>query len=283
MYRTIWITGAGGLIGNYLVKAAGAQFPGARVVGVTRGMVDLTDATALTRAFQADRPDLVIHCAAMSRSPECQAKPELARAVNVEATRVLAELSAEAGFIFFSTDLVFDGKASWYEETAEVNPLGVYAETKAEAETYVLKNPAHAIVRTSLNSGKSPSGSRSFNEEMLAAWRSGRGLKLFTDEFRCPIDASVTARAVCELAALRTGGIFHLAGAERLSRWEIGQWLAKRFPEVPARMEPGSLKEYVGAPRAPDVSLNCRKIQQRLSFRLPAFSAWLQEHGREWT
>jgi dTDP-4-dehydrorhamnose reductase len=87
---------------------------------------------------------------------------------------------------------------------------------------------------------------------------------------------------VGELAGQGATGVYHLAGSERLSRWEIGCLLARYFPEVPALLEPASLREYVGAPRAPDVSLDCRKAQARLSFPLPAFSEWLGRHAEEW-
>ena len=66
----------------------------------------------------------------MSKSPACQANPELAHKINVDVTRCLAELASEVGFIFFSSDLVFDGKKGNYVETDEPNPLSVYAETK---------------------------------------------------------------------------------------------------------------------------------------------------------
>jgi dTDP-4-dehydrorhamnose reductase len=106
-------------------------------------------------------------------------------------------------------------------------------------------------------------------------------MRLFTDEYRSPIPAEVTARAIWELAARNRPGIYHLAGTERLSRWQIGQLLAARWPQLQPRLEPGSLKDYRGAPRAPDTSLNCAKVQRLLSFRLPGLTEWLSAHPDE--
>lgn len=270
-----WVTGAAGLIGNCFVQIAPRFAPGWRVRGLTRRDFDLTDFNAVRRTFDADRPALVIHCAAISSNPACQADPALARRVNVEVTRVLAELCADTSFVFFSTDLVFDGRQGGYLESAEPNPLGVYAETKAEAERVVLRNSRHLVIRTSLNGGTSLRGDRSFNEQMHQAWAAGRTLGLFADEFRSPTHASVTARAVWELAIQKAAGIFHVAGTERLSRFEIGELVAARCPELKPRLERGSLKNYQGPPRAPDTSLNCDKAQGQLSFRLPGLRAWL--------
>jgi dTDP-4-dehydrorhamnose reductase len=241
---------------------------------LTRADLDLTDAPAVRRTFESLRPSLVIHCAAVSKTTQSQADPGLARRVNVDATACLAELACDIPFVFFSSDLVFDGTKGRYVETDPVSPINVYGETKAAAERLVLANPKHTVVRTSLNAGRSPTGNRSFVEEMRAALEAGQTLTLFTDEYRCPIPAAATARAVWELMRLNRPGLYHLAGAERLSRWEIGQLLAARWPARRAQLRPGFLKDFQGGPRVPDASLNCAKIQALLSFPLPTFCEW---------
>jgi len=215
MPKRIWITGAGGLIGNYLVQTA-AMFAGQfEAVGLTRARLDLADFSAARREFRLQKPEAVIHCAALSRSPQCQADPALARRLNVEVTAVLAEAAAEIPFVFLSSDLVFDGNEGDYDESAPVNPLSVYAETKAAAEQIVLCNPRHFVIRTSLNGGTSPTGDRGFNENLRRAWEAGQTLSLFTDEFRSPISAEATARGVWELLLLNRPGVYHLAGGEK--------------------------------------------------------------------
>jgi len=273
--RPAWITGAGGLIGSHLARTDSTFRQRWRAIPLTHASLDLGDDAAVRAAFEHDQPELIIHCAALSKPTDCEQDPARARKLNVEATARLAELAANCALIFFSTDLVFDGRAGNYDEAAPVNPLSVYAETKVAAERIVLANPRHSVVRTSLNYGTSPAGDRAFNEEMFRAWAAGRTTRLFTDEFRCPIPAAVTAQAVWELAAAEQPGLYHLAGAERLSRWEVGQLVAAHDANVPARMEPCSLREYRGAPRPPDTSLNCAKIQKLLTAPLPRFSAWL--------
>ena len=278
---TVWITGAGGLIGSYLVRVAAHHVPDATVVGLTRDRLDLADASAVRAAFRRDQPQWVIHCAALSKSPDCQANPALARKLNVDATVLLAELAAGIPFVFLSTDLVFDGRAGNYEESAPVNPLSIYAETKVEAERIVSANPGHTVIRTSLNGGTSPTGDRGFNELMRQAWQAGQGMKLFTDEFRSPICAEVTAHAIWELVCRNCTGLYHVAGSERLSRYRIGELLAARWLQLKPKLVAGSLKEYSGAPRSPDTSLNSAKAQAVLSFRLPGLTEWLAAHPNE--
>ena len=277
----VWITGANGLIGNYFVQTALRFASHWRMRALTRDQLDLLDFDTVRREFQKDRPQLVIHCAAVSTIAATQANPDLARRVNVEATRLLAELAAEVQFIFFSSDLVFDGRKGNYVETDAKNPIQVYGETKAAAEEIVLKNPKHTIVRTSLNGGISRAGDRGFNEQFRRSLQTASGMKLFTDEFRCPIPAVETARAVWELADKNCAGLFHVAGAEKLSRWQIGRLLVPRWPEIKTKIESGSAKDFPGPPRALDTSLNIAKVQKVLSQPLPGLTEWLAANPHE--
>lgn len=275
---TVWITGAGGLIGDHLVQTAPAFAPQWQARGLTRPQLDLLDFDAVRTSFRAQQPAAIIHCAAMSKSPDCQANPALAHQINVEATALLAELAADIPLIFFSSDLVFDGQKGNYVETDPVGPLSVYPETKVAAERIVLANPRHTVIRTSLNGGISPRGDSGFNEQLRRAWKLGQSPKLFLDEFRCPIPAEVTARATWELLSCGATGLLHVAGAERLSRAQIGRLLAARCPELNPKFEVGSRRDFSGPPRAPDTSLNCAKAQASLSFPLPGFASWLAAH-----
>jgi dTDP-4-dehydrorhamnose reductase len=271
----VWITGAGGLIGNCLLQLAPKLAPTWRIRALTRHELDLTDFAAVRAAIRKDSPQLIIHCAALAHTPTCEKDPQLARKLNVDVTAVLAELASNIPFIFFSTDMVFDGLAGNYDESATPNPLSVYAKTKIEAERIVLGNLKHTVLRTSLNFGTSPTGDRAFNEQMLHAVKHGETLRLFIDEFRCPIPAIETARATWEVAMQGKPGLYHLAGSERLSRWQIGELLARNWAHLNPKMKPVSIRDFRGLPRSPDTSLNCAKIQKLLSYPLPRFSDWL--------
>jgi len=274
--NTAWITGSNGLIGNYLVQTAPRSAPHWRIRALTRADFDLLDFARVETEFLQAKPQLIIHCAGITTLGEAQNNPEFARRVNVEVTQFLAELAQDIAFVFFSTDLVFDGRRGHYAETDAPNPLHVYGETKLAAEGFVLKNPRHLVVRTTLNGGKSPSGHRAFNEQLRRSLQTAApGMTLFADEFRCPIPAVETARAVWELAQKNCAGRYHVAGAERLSRLEIGKLLLARWPEVTAQIKSGSAKDFPGPPRALDTSLDISKAQKVLTRPLPKFSEWL--------
>jgi dTDP-4-dehydrorhamnose reductase len=270
----VWITGCGGLIGHALLTCPSRPTRW-QPRGLTRSDLDLEDFAAVTQLFQKEQPAAIVHCAALSRTPACEQAPELARQINVAVTRHLVGLARDIPLIFLSTDLVFDGQQGGYDEAAPVCPQTVYAETKVEAEELVLAQPRHLVVRTSLNHGRSPTGDRAFNEQLIATWQRGQSASLFVDEFRQPIPASVTADILWRLLDRGSRGLFHVAGRERLSRWEIGCLLAAQHPEVRPQLAPGSCRDLPGLRRSPNTTLQVKKVEAELGIRMPNYSAWL--------
>ncbi len=274
------ITGAAGLIGQYLVKTAPRWAPKWDVRGLTRADFDLTDRPNVERTWESIKPRAVIHCAALSRTKDCEQDPEQARLINVEVTAHLAQLSQDIPFIFLSSGEVFDGKTGWYSESDEPNPINVYGQTKLEAEQAVLQNPGHTVVRIVLTAGTSQEGDRSFVEDMCRTAKVGKDVTLYADEFRCPLPAGVIARVIWELVDRKQAGLYHLGGSERLSRWEISETLLPWCPELKDHLIKGSARNHVGSPRPTDLSLRCNKIQRLLSFRIPGFREWLAGRPR---
>ena len=74
---------------------------------------------------------------------------------------------------------------------------------------------------------------------------------------------------------------FHICGREKLSRYEIGKLLVARTPGMEAKITADTLKNYHGAPRTPDVSMNCAKAQAVLPFPLPGLTEWLAANPNE--
>lgn len=277
MKPRVIVTGAAGLIGRYFVKSASRWAPDWEVRGLSRADLDLTDRSAAEQAWRRLKPSAVIHCAALSRTKDCEQHPNLARRINVDATAYLAQLSKDIPFLFLSSGEVFDGRAGWYHETDEPKPINFYGKTKLEAERLVLQNHRHTVVRIVLTAGTSQNGDRSFVEDMCGAAKSGTSMTLYADEYRCPLPAGAIARAVWELVGKNEPGLFHLGGCERLSRWEIGQALLPWYPELQGRLVKGCASDHTGAPRPADLSLNCGKIQALLSFPIAGFRSWLKD------
>lgn len=240
--KKLIVTGANGFVaGSVLTQAREAW----EVHAVSRGeplarrdhlhwhRCDPLSSDQLAQLFQEVRPDVVIHTAALADIDFCQAHPEAARAANVEFTRTLANLCAEANckLVFCSTDTVFDGEHAPYDENDPPGPVNCYAETKVGAEQLVTRLEAKGVIaRLSLVIGLPLLGAgNSFLPRMIAALKDGRTVAMTQHEVRTPVDVITVGSSLLELAACDLHGIFHLAGNERVNRFEMAQKIAVRF------------------------------------------------------
>jgi dTDP-4-dehydrorhamnose reductase len=228
------VTGASGQLGSQVVRQLGGDAAGPTVLalagqqevgttGVEVRRVDLRDADALRTCVAAFRPTHLVHLGAMSAVADCYSRPDEAHVVNTVATQVLAEAAEDVGarFIYSSTDMIFGGDAAPYREADPPKPLSHYGRTKAAAERVLIGMDGGLVVRIPLLCGLPCNGRETTFAKQIAALRSGQPLRLFTDEFRTPVWLADAARAIIGLARSALTGVIHIAGPERLSRYEL--------------------------------------------------------------
>ena len=190
-----------------------------RIFGFDLQPVDLGQPEQVRSAFQAARPGVIIHAAALASVAACRDDPERARAVNAQGSALLARLAAETGtrFVHVSTDMVFDGERGGYREQDSPSPLSVYGRSKSLAEESVISFPNSLVVRISLLFGPSISGRRSYFDEQVDALRQGRPMRFFPDEWRTPLGLLTAARALLAIARSECVGYLHLGPAAQVT------------------------------------------------------------------
>lgn len=188
-----------------------------------------------------------------------------------------AAAACGARLVHVSSDAVFSGRADRYAENCPPDPVTPYGAAKAAAETAVKGLcPNAVIVRTSLIVG----GGRSVHEKLVHALLSGTaGGVLFTDDVRCPVHVSDLAGAVLELARSSYAGVHHAAGADPVSRYELGVLIARRDGLEPGALPTGT-RAGSGLPGGLDVRLDCTVTRSRLSTRLRGAREFLQQPMR---
>ncbi|MBI1371065.1 MAG: sugar nucleotide-binding protein [Planctomycetes bacterium] len=263
----VLLTGANGQLGAYVHDALVAQ--GDEVIA-WRGHreVDLTDRAALTRAFERERPEAVIHAAAIAKPAQVFNDPDRVRVINVDATRRLADLAAmtEAKLIFLSTDMVFDGESDVpYRESHPPCPVSEYGHQKVEAEASVLRGDLNMVVRVSLMFGPARHGSPTLFDQQIAAMRKGEPVRLFEDEWRTPLALPEAAGGLVMACHSKATGLYHLGGVERLSRWEMGWIMAQELGADSQCLSACSrLSMHSAEPRPRDLSLDTMRWERDL-------------------
>ncbi|NOY60179.1 MAG: NAD(P)-dependent oxidoreductase [Calditrichaeota bacterium] len=231
--------------------------------------LDLTDSTGLARLFVQIDPDAVIHTAAIADIDFCQKNQQIAKKVNVGVTQQLAELCGKSGakLVFCSTDTVFDGKKGFYVEDDPPHPINFYAETKVRGEQIISETVRNAaIARLSLVMGLSVMGTgNSFLARTIEKLQAGDNVKFPENEIRTPVDVITLGRALLELADNAFHGTIHLAGNDRLTRYDMARRIAERLGYSPDLIIATNSNAMPGrAPRPDDASLNNSKAKSIL-------------------
>lgn len=245
-----------------------------------RGVLDLSDADSVRRAFRAAAPALVVNAGAYTAVDRAEAEPELARAVNAVAPGILAEEAARAGvpIVHFSTDYVFDGsKGTPYTEDDPPSALGVYGRTKHEGEESVeAAGGAHLVLRTSWVYG---TRGHNFLRTMLRMARERDELRVVADQIGAPTWSRMLAEATAAiLAPFRSGqgwvlpeelsGVYHLAASGETSWHGFAEAILagdpQRAEQRARRVVPITSDEYPTPARRPRYSVLAGSHTQRV-------------------
>jgi len=203
----IIITGSGGLVGGCLARRLGLEH---EVFAPRRAELDVTDAEAVRRFVEEERPRLVVNCAVLGVD-ECERDPAAARAVNADAPRALAAAASAVGaeFLHFSTNYVFDGEAREpYGERDQPRPINVYGRTKEEGERAATEaNPRGYVVRTSWVFG---AGKESFLSTAHRELAAGRSVRAISDTWASVTYVEDLASRVEEILSAGRHGLYHV-------------------------------------------------------------------------
>lgn len=282
----ILCTGASGLAGFNFTRAASEA--GHKVLALTgknelpvmknveQRKIDLLDEYALQRIVLDEFPEAVVNCAAVSSPDDVDANPELAEKMNVGLPERLAHLAhhVSARFIHLSTDMVFDGSCPPYKNTDVPMPLNLYGTMKLMAEKKVLKisAPTSVVLRISHISGNSLMTRRSLHEKLLRQWAKGEKTPQRTDDIKRALSAERLGDLLAELCERTLSGIYHYAGLESLSRYEMAVRIAEHFG-----LNPDEFIEPVQGDRVVDLSLDMSCLAARVKTRSCMFSELLEE------
>jgi len=270
----IFITGGSGLFGSKVAEIAQARgdevFSGCAHNLPEYGRAvkfDLLDEKTISELVGKIEPEVIIHSAALTDVDRCEREQELAYKMNVDGTRAIATAAEKAGsfLIYISTDYVFDGLCGMYREDDRPNPVCYYGYSKLLGEQFC----RGCIARTCVIYGSRPaSGKVNFALWLLSSLKSGKEVRVVTDQFITPTLNTNLAAMVLEAADRRLCGVYNLAGATRISRYEYALELAREFDLDLSLILPSRMADLMWAAKRPiDSSLDTSKARAELMER----------------
>jgi dTDP-4-dehydrorhamnose reductase len=203
---------------------------------------------------------VVLNAAAYNQVDLAEREPQHAFLVNAIGVRnlALACRQADARFVHFSTDYVFDGTAGRpYTEEDPTHPLGAYAVSKYAGELYAnayLQDPL--LIRTSGVYG--PGGLRNnrgnFVELMLRLSEEKKPIRVVEDHIGSPTYAPLLAARSADLVESKASGLFHIGGGTAISWFDYAKKIFAIAGIDPAALKATSDREYRTEARRPKYS-----------------------------
>lgn len=220
--KKILVTGCNGQLGRAIRKeyaASDVEFINTDVVeGEGVVSLDITDVDAVLKLVRAEKPDVIINCAAHTNVDKCEEQWDLAYKINAIGPRNLsiAATEADAKMIHVSTDYVFEGNGTRpYTEFDAPNPVSAYGKTKLEGENFVKEfAKKHFILRTAWLYGDG----KNFVKTMLALAENHDELNVVCDQVGTPTSAVELAKMIHYLESTENYGTFH-ATCEGDTNW----------------------------------------------------------------
>ncbi len=259
------------------------------VIGVDRGKLksapfrvlkaDILKTDEIHSVLDSTNPDWLINCAALADLEKCEEDPIQARILNTDLPAELATACAKRNipFVHLSTDSVFDGtKEGMYTEEDEPSPPGVYSETKLEGEHMVQQVNLQAIIARVNFYGWSLGTKRSLGEFFVNNLSEGKNVNGFTDVIFCPMWVNHLSQTLLEMLEKDLHGLYHVVGAQAMSKYQFGVEVARRFGLRSSLIEPQSVeRSALTACRSHNLWLSVHKLSTDLGHAVPDFSTGL--------
>lgn len=283
------IIGASGQVGQHLVntlKGAAYDVIGTYYTHPVPGMepLDIRSRIDGQSLILKVRPVVVYLPASLTNVDYCELHPEEGYSSNVIGVYniVNAVNAIKAKLIYFSSDYIFAGNAGPYCEEDPANPICEYGRQKLMAEHYIaLHAYSYLIVRTTVVYGWEFLG-KNFVCGLLDTLSKGRVLKAPVDQIGSPTYAPNLAQAVVELATSDAQGIFHVAGPDRISRFEFACEAATIFGLDSRLIKAVGTRELRQiAPRPLNAGMVVEKAANKLSIPLMGYRDGLKAMAKE--
>jgi dTDP-4-dehydrorhamnose reductase len=270
------VTGSRGQLAGAIVNAYAGISP---VVAYSRAELDIADFDAVMARVGADKPDVIINCAAYNKVDQAEDEPQDALRANAFGVRVLARAAAEVGatLVHYSTDFVFDGTATRpYVEQDAPNPKSVYAQSKLVGEWFALEAPRAFVLRVeSLFGG---ANAKSSIDRIAHAIANGEEARVFSDRTVSPSYVVDVAMATDALVERGEPGLYHCVGTGHGTWLDVGREIARIMgKEREARLTPMSVADVsLRAPRPQFAALSNEKLNRTVP--MPTWQDALRRH-----
>jgi len=280
----VLVTGANGQLGSE-IKDLVANYSKLEFKFKDLPELDICDAKSLNLFIKVHNINAVINCAAYTAVDKAEENLEIAEQVNSLGVKNLVNALEKVNgkLIHISTDYVFDGNSFMpYKEFDEVNPIGVYGNTKRRGELAVINSDIDGfVIRTSWL--YSVYGNN-FVKTMLRLGNERDQLPVIFDQVGSPTNASDLAKICLDilsdesLAKISSSGKIYHYSNEGVASWYDFATAVMKINKLDCKVLPIETKDYPTLAKRPHYSvLNKTKIKTDFNIEIPYWKDSLEK------
>ncbi|MBN2830689.1 MAG: sugar nucleotide-binding protein [Candidatus Omnitrophica bacterium] len=243
--KSVLIIGATSFFGRAVYQLFNREYKSVRGTGFTKAGVlgfdklDITSKEEIKEYFlKHPHFDIVIYIAGEADADLAEKEQKRAKALNIDAVKLLSEYANNSKFAYISSEYIFDGDNAPYGSVSEANPINYYGRTKLEGEKVTLKNfPDYLVLRLGALYGyNGPDDKKTTASKIVTGLDRPEPLEADTFQIKHPVLLEDAAGTLLKLIDYGLTGVYQTNGAEGLNKLEMTNRIKEVYSDLTGRI-----------------------------------------------
>lgn len=277
----VFVTGGSGLIGSKFVEEFSKAGHDVVYSYLSRNLpigygkpveLDVSDREKTISEISNFKPDVTVHCSAITKVDLCETNPDVAEDVNVRGTQNVVDACKKCGskIVYISTSFVFDGSKKIYLEDDDGSPINNYGLTKLKGEKITSGSGIpFMILRTDHPYRWDPLHTEKNNMmRLLSLFEKREKFREADDWFNTPTLVDNLVDVAMKLIDSWEDGIYHLTGSDYISRYDLAMKVADAVGGDKSLVEKVKSSVFNLSAKRPNVNMSNEKVQKKTGIKM---------------
>ncbi|MDB9825902.1 sugar nucleotide-binding protein [Candidatus Pelagibacter sp.] len=231
----IFLSGVGGMLGEAFYKVFSKKYEiKCTDIDVNEDWLeylDFRDPKEYISQVEKFNPNYLFHIGAFTDLEYCEKNKTDTFKTNTESVKTAVSISNKLSIplLYISTAGIFDGLKNSYDESDTPKPMGIYAQSKYDAEKFVLENSKQFLIcRAGWMMGGGPKKDKKFIQKLMKQIKDDKKeIFVVDDKFGTPTFTHDFAKNVQLLIENKSWGLYNMVCEGNTSRYEVSEEILK--------------------------------------------------------